>query len=215
MGGDALVKSCRSTIYFFPAEEALYAAIDIYLVGAKWMSQWSFENDTDATQTYYHKHKTQLNITSGAEVAKSMNLGAELKTLAIDVNSWRKTFTDHETSTTSRTRSLTVNIPPKTKITFYQRQYEFKVAIYFISDSWSKEWKVGTSEDGKRLLTKECTVEIMSDDFLAKDAGLYSAAVGSMEVKTVSRVDLHRYGGVKNRDLLPERAKQALHRMNL
>ncbi|OJT15024.1 hypothetical protein TRAPUB_8467 [Trametes pubescens] len=124
-----------------------------------------------------------------------MNLGAELKTLAIDVNSWRKTITDHETSTTSRTRSLTVNIPPKTKIT--------------------KEWKVGTSEDGKRLLTKECTVEIMSDDFLAKDAGLYSAAVGSMEVKTVSRVGLHRYGGVKNRDLLPERAKQALHRMNL
>lgn len=179
------------------------------------MSQWSFENATDAKQTYSHQHTTQLKITNGAEVARSVNIGAELKTLAINMNLSGKTFTDDETSTTPQTRTLTINIPPKTKITFYQRRYEFKIVVYFISDSWGKEWKVGTS-GGERCLTKECTMEIISDDFLAKDTELrYTVASGGMQVMAVSPVGLQRYGGVKDRDCLTEKAKRTLHNMNI
>lgn len=114
------------------------------------------------------------------------------------------------------TRTLTVNIPPKTKITFYQRRYEFKIVVYFVSDSWGKEWKVGTS-GGERCLTKECTMEIMSDDFLAQDTErLYNAAPGIMDkVCTVSQVGLQLYGGVKDRDCLTEKTKRTLYNMNI
>lgn len=208
-----MVKSTRSTIYYYTGDEAFYAAIDTYLVGATWISQWSMENNTGATQTYSHQHTTQLKITSGMEVTKSVNIGAEFKGLSIGMNSSTKTFTNYET-TTSQTKTLTINIPPRSKVTFYQRRYDFKVTMVFILDAWNQEWMAHFAGD-RGFITKECTVQIMSENYLATDTDLCRSTVGMVEVDAVIRPKYEELTKMRERENLTKRAKRVLHKMGI
>lgn len=212
-GGDALVKSSRSTIYYFRDDEAFYAAIDIYLVKTTWVSGWSWENNTEAVQAYTYSYTTQLKVTRGAEVTNSVSVGAAFEGLSVSMGTSGKTFSSTET-TTSRTTTLTANIPARTKVTHYQRMYEFRSSIHFVLDAWNEEWNAGSS-GGCNIIRKECTVQIMSEDYLTTDSELDSAVVGSLTVATVPRENREESRRTRMRRNLTKRAKDALSKMGV
>ncbi|KAI0635555.1 hypothetical protein C8Q77DRAFT_1155348 [Trametes polyzona] len=213
VGGDALVKSGRSTIYNTPGDQAFFAAIDTYLVDATWVKKMSWDNNTDATQTYSLSYSTALKITSGSEVTNSVGIGAEFKGLSISMDSSIKTFSSTETTDTV-TKTVTVNVPPKKKLTFYQRRYDFRSTMFFILDAWGEEWNAG-SEGGYVITRKNCTVQINSEDYLTSETELSDEATGTMKVKTVSRANLEGGRKTRKRENLTQRAKDALHRMGV
>ncbi len=212
-GGDALVKSGRSTIYYSPGDQAFFAAIDTYLVDTTWVHQLSWENNTDAAQTYAHQYTTELKVTKGTEVTVSVSIGAEFKGLSIGIEGSTKTFSTYET-TSSQTKTLTVNVPPHKKVTFYQRQYTFTNKMFFILDAWNEEWNAG-SPGGYDITRKECTVHIMSEDYLTTETELSNGAVGTIQVDTVRRANHEGDRKTRKRENLTGRAKDELSKMGV
>lgn len=209
--GDALVMSGRSTIYRLP-NEAFYAAVDAYLVQATWVTGMSWENNTRAVQSCAHSYTTQFTVTNGAEVTNAVDLGAAFKGLTISLGRSRKTFSSTET-TTSQTTTTTINIPATTKVTFYQRMYEFRTSMFFILYAWGEEWNAG-SPGGYIITRKEATVQIMSEDYITSESELESA-IGSMTVATVPRQNNESYQSTRKRENLTQPAKDALSKMGV
>ncbi|KAK0241373.1 hypothetical protein EDD85DRAFT_818620 [Armillaria nabsnona] len=212
-GGDTMVKSGRSTIYYYPNDEAFYASIDTYLIDTTWVSQMYWENNTEATQTYSLQYTTKLTVTEGTEVTKSVNIGAVFKGLSMGMDSETKTFSTYETTDT-QTKSISVNVPPKSTLTFYQRKYHFRDTMFFVLDAWGQEWNAGSQ--GSYLITrKECEVEIMSEDYMTTDTPLVDTATGSMEVESVVRADSEGLRKTRERENLTGRAKDELSKMGV
>ncbi|KAK0459081.1 uncharacterized protein EV420DRAFT_302061 [Desarmillaria tabescens] len=212
-GGDAMVKSGRSTIYSYPGDEAFYASIDTYLVDTTWVSKMSWENNTTAAQTYSLQYTTELKVTQGSEVTNSVGIGAEFKGLSMSMDSQTKTFTTYETTETL-TKTITLSVPPKSTLTFYQKKYRFRSTMFFVLDAWNEEWNAG-SPGGYDITRKECQVEIMSEDYLTTDVALVDSATGTMDVKRVSRADLESRRKTRKRENLTERAKKELSKMGV
>lgn len=212
-GGEALVKSERSTIFSYAGDEAFFAAIDTYLVDTTWLHQLSWENNTDAAQTYTYQYTTELKVTKGTEVTVSVGIGAVFKGLSIGIEASTKTFSTYET-TSSQTRTLTVNVPPRKKVTFYQRRYTFTNKMFFILDAWREEWNAG-SPGGYDIARKECTVQIMSEDYLTTETELTNGAVGTIRVNTVGRANNEGARKTRKRENLTERAKRELSKMGV
>ncbi|KAK0212457.1 hypothetical protein DFS33DRAFT_29704 [Desarmillaria ectypa] len=212
-GGDAMVKSGRSTIYHVAGDQAFYASIDTYLVDTTWVSKMSWENNTAAAQTYSLQYTTELKVTKGSEVTNSVGIGAAYKGLSMSMDSQTKVFTTYET-TQSQTKTITLSVPPKSTLTFYQKKYRFKDTMFFVLDAWNEEWNAG-SPGGYNITRKECEVEIMSEDYLTTDVALVDSATGTMDVKTVSRADSEGLRKTRKRENLTERAKGELSKMGV
>lgn len=214
--GNALVKSGRTTIYNSPGNQAFYAARDTYLIDTTWIYKMSWENNTDATQTYSLKYTTGLKVTVGSEVSASVGMGAAYEGLSISMDISTKVFSSTET-TSGVEKTITLNIPPKSRLTFYQRKYRFRDTMFFVLDAWNEEWNAG-SWGGYTITRKECEVEIMSEDYLTTDIVLDSSSAGTMTVPTVSRSDPSNIEGrrlTRKRENLTEWAKDDLSRMGL
>ncbi|KAK0459088.1 uncharacterized protein EV420DRAFT_1269277 [Desarmillaria tabescens] len=212
-GGDAMVKSGRSNIYFIPGEQALYASLDTYLVDTTWVSKMSWENNTAATQTYSLQYTTELKVTQGNEVTNSVGIAAGFKGLSLSMDSQTKVFTTYET-TQSQTKTITLTVPPKSTLSFYQKKYRFKNAMFFILDAWSKDWNVG-SQGGYNITRKECEVEIMSEDYLTTDTELIDSSTGTMDVRRVARAETEEDRPTQKREELTERARKELSKMGV
>ncbi|KAK0187888.1 hypothetical protein F5146DRAFT_1113084 [Armillaria mellea] len=165
--GNALVKSGRTTVCYSHGNQAFYAARDIYLIDTTWIYKISWENNTDATQTYSLKYS----ITVGSEVTASVGMGAANEGLSISMDVSTKVFSS---------KTITLNFPPKSRLTFYQGKYRFRDTMFFVLDAWNAEWNAGS---------KECEVEIMSEDYLTTDIILDSSTLGTMTASTVPRSD--------------------------
>ncbi|KAK0494806.1 hypothetical protein EDD18DRAFT_1463867 [Armillaria luteobubalina] len=209
-GDDALVKSARSAIYNFPGKESLFASIDVYLIDITWMSKMSWENDIIAEQTYPLQYMTGLQVTKGAEVTNSVSIGAEFKDLSLSMDIEAKTFTTYETTNT-QIKTISLRVPPKSTVAFYQKRYRFKIKMFFILDAWGQEWNVG-SQGGSDIERKECEVEIMSEDFLTTDRVL-DPATGTIEVKTVSKADTAEARRTRKHEDLTQWSKDALSKI--
>ncbi|SJK96818.1 uncharacterized protein ARMOST_00064 [Armillaria ostoyae] len=166
-GGDALVKSGHSTIYYYRGDEAFYASIDTYLVDTTWVSRMSWENNTDATQTYSLQYTTGLKVTKGDEVTGSVGIKLKFDGMSINTN--------------------------------MQKKYRFRDTMFFILDTWNEEWNIG-SPGGYELTTKECEVEMMSEEYLTTGVALWDFAPGTMDVKRVSRADSEDLRRTRNRE---------------
>ncbi|KAK0229317.1 hypothetical protein EDD85DRAFT_142475 [Armillaria nabsnona] len=212
-GGDALVKSGQSTIYCYRGDEAFYACIDTYLVDTTWVSRMSWENNTDAMQTYSLQYTTGLKVTKGDEVTSSVGIKLKFDGMSINMNKQVKTFSTCETTETE-TKTITLSIPPKSTLFFYQKKYRFKDTMFFILDAWDEEWNVG-SPGGYELTTKECEVEIMSEDYLTMDVALEDVATGTMDMKRVPRADSEGLRRTRKRENLTARAKRELSKMGV
>ncbi|KAK0195808.1 hypothetical protein F5146DRAFT_1118442 [Armillaria mellea] len=207
-----MVKSARSAIYNFPHKESLFASIDTYLIDTTWVSKVSWENDTSAEQTYSLQYTTELKVTKGTEVTNSVGIGAEFKGLSLSMSSEIKTFSAYETTDT-QTKTITLSVPPKSTLTFYQKKYRFKITMFFILDAWGQEWNVG-SQGSYDIKRKECEVEIMSEDYLTTE-GVLDSATGTMEVETVSKVDIVEARHTPKREDLTQWSKDALSKMGI
>lgn len=206
------MKSGRYTIYRIPKDEAFYAAIDTYLVKATWRPMMRWRNNTDAAQSYEHSYTTELKVTEGREVTNSVSIAPSFEGLSLwGVSHSVKTFSSTET-TTAETKEITVNVPPRSRVAFYQRVYTFRSSMFFINDAWNEEWNAG-SPGGYVITRKECTVEIMSNDYLTTDTTLQGT--GFVTVRTVSRADHESARTTRKRENLTKRAKNELSKMGL
>ncbi|KAK0226319.1 hypothetical protein IW262DRAFT_758217 [Armillaria fumosa] len=212
-GGDTMVKSGRSTIYYSQGDQTFYASIDTYLVDTTWVSKMSWENNTAAAQTYSLQYMTELEVTQGIEATNSVSIGAEFKGMSMSMDNQTKTFTMYETTDT-QTKTITLSVPPKSKLTFYQRKYRFRDTMFFVLDAWNEEWNAG-SPGGYDITRKECQVEIMSDDYLTTATPLADSATGTMEVKSVARTDSEDLRKTRKRENLTQRAKDELSEMGV
>lgn len=213
-GGDALVKSELVTIYYNRAIEAFYAAADTYCTGITWVPQGSWENTTGAAQSFTYQYTTELKITQGSEVtAGGLNLGATFKDFAMTIDASTKTFSANET-TTPQTTPLAVAVAPGKKATLYQRQYDFRTDMYFVLDSARVMWNAGAAS-GDGLARKECTVQIMSGDYLVTEQELSNAVRGTVQVKTVARANKESDRQTRKRGDLTTRAKNSLAQMGI
>ncbi|KAK0189588.1 hypothetical protein F5146DRAFT_931967, partial [Armillaria mellea] len=174
-----------TTIYYSYANEAFYATRDSYLIDTTWVYKMSWENNTTAMQTYFLKYTTGLKVTQGNEVSISVGMGAAYERLLILMDVLMKVFLSTETMSGFE-KTITLNIPPKLSLTFYQRKYWFRDTMFFVLDVWSVEWNAG-SWGGYNIIRKDCEVEIMSEDYLMMDTLLDSFTVGTMIMPTVSR----------------------------
>ncbi|KAK0486210.1 hypothetical protein IW261DRAFT_785619 [Armillaria novae-zelandiae] len=212
-GGAALVKSDCVTIYDFTSDESLFASIDTYLVDATWVPKMSWENDTSVEQTYSLQYTTGLRVTKGTEVTNLVAIAAEFTGLSMSVDGETKTFTTYETTGTL-TKTITLSVPPKSTLTFYQKKYRFKDTMFFILNAWGYDWNVG-SPGGHGITRKECEVEIMSGDHLVVDVLLGDAAAGIMEVECVSKADSETARQTRERGEITKRAKDELSKMGV
>ncbi|SJK97919.1 uncharacterized protein ARMOST_01175 [Armillaria ostoyae] len=212
-GGDAMVKSGRSTIYHYPHDESLFASINTYLIDTTWVPKMSWENKTSAEQTYSLQYTSELKVTKGTEVTNSVGIVAEFKGLSLSIDGQTKTFMTYETTGTL-TRTITLSVPPKSMLTFYQKKYRFKMTMFFILDAGGQEWNVGTQE-GYDIKRKECEVEIMSEDYLVTDTALSDSATGTIEVKSVSKADRETARQTRNRKDHTQWSRDALRKMGI
>ncbi|KAK0421473.1 hypothetical protein EV421DRAFT_1748402 [Armillaria borealis] len=212
-GGDALVKSGQSTIYCYWGDEAFYACINTYLIDTTWVSRMSWENNTNAMQTYSLQYTTGLKVTKGDKVISSVGIKLKFDGMSINMNMQVKIFSTYETTET-KTKTITLNIPPKSTLFFYQKKYWFKDTMFFILDVWDEKWNIG-SLGGYEPTTKECEVEIMSEDYLTMDVALKDFATGMMDVKRVLRADSEGLRRTRKRENLIARTKRELSKMGV
>ncbi len=125
-----MVKSGRFTIYDFPGVESFFASIDTYLIDATWVPKMSWENNTSSEQTHFLQYTTGLKVTKGTEVTNSVGIVAEFKGLSMSID--------------GQTKTITLGVPPKLTLTFYQRKYRFQDKIFFILNAWGYDWIVGS-----------------------------------------------------------------------
>ncbi|KAF8231419.1 hypothetical protein L208DRAFT_63734 [Tricholoma matsutake] len=183
LGDDTRVKGEQERIYYYKGSEAMYAAVNTYLVNTTWVSRMTWRNDTDTVQQYVVQYKTELTVTNGSEVSKGFSLAAVFKGLSVGFDNQQKTFRTTET-TESKTLTITINVPPRSYVVFYQRRYTFRVKMSFVLDAWSEFWNVG-SWGGYAHTTKECSVEIMSEDYATMSSDLDAITKGTIRVTSV------------------------------
>jgi len=210
-GGDALVKSGRQEIYYYSGDEALYAAIDTYLVDTTWVSRMSWRNDTDAEQAFTYSYTTKLTVTKGNDVSNGLSLENEYKGASVKVDHQERVFTTAETTETT-TVTIKLNMAPRSLLVFYQRRYKFRNSMFFILDAWGQDWNVG-SWGGYDLSRKECEVEIMSEDYATLQAELDGTTTGTMSVDTVGAVQAA--DTTRKRENCTERCKSKLDDMGV
>ena len=209
-GGDALVKAAREEIYNGPGE-ALYAAVDTYLVDITWIAKLSWKNDTDAEQRYSVECTTEFRITQGSEVNKGYSVASAYKGMTVTMEGQKKVLKNTET-TEMKTITVDVIVPPRSRLVFYQRRYSFKSSMFFILDTQGKDWSV-CSWGGYNLSTKDCTVEVFSEDYATLETELDGYTTGTMDVATVSAVT--GQGTFKMRENCTERCKKKLEEMRV
>jgi hypothetical protein len=164
----------------------MWAAFDTYLIDITWVSRVSWKNDTDMMQTYSYSCTTGLTITSGREVNNGFSLGAIYQGVTVTIDNQERVFKPTETME-SRTTTINFSVPPRSLFIFYQRRYRFRNSISFILNAWGKDWKVGRWKS-QETATKECEVEIMSEDYVTMQAPSQLGGTGIVNVNIVDGV---------------------------
>jgi hypothetical protein len=181
--GDTRVKSAREEIYFEPHKEAMWAAVDTYLVNTTWISKMSWKNDTDAEQQHAIEYNTKHTITKGEEVNHGFPIASTYKGLSLTMEGQEKVFD----TTDTKNIKCTITVPPRSLVIFYQRRYKFKNSMFFILDAWGLERNVG-SWGGTEFTRKECIVEVMGEDFVTLRREMDGTRLGTMDVASVDAV---------------------------
>ncbi len=91
----------------------------------------SWENNTEAAQAYELQYTTELKVTTGTEVTNSVGIGAVFKGLSMSMDSETKTFTTYE-ATDTQSKTISLSVPPKSTLTFYQKKYRFRDTMFFV-----------------------------------------------------------------------------------
>ncbi|KAF8629003.1 hypothetical protein AX17_005859 [Amanita inopinata Kibby_2008] len=207
-GEDILVKSSLETIYQDEGE-SLYAAIDIRFVEARWIVRTFWSNDTRAEMRSEYDYTTYLRITDGDNATNTVPINEAFKYLTLNMNELSRQFSKHETTET-KTKSVSLTVPPNSVLLFFQREYKFKTSMFFVLKTASGEWNVGSS-GGQDIARKECAVAIMSEEFfITDDSYPVMEATGTVVASTVPSA--HKEGDRETRryEDLSDKAKEVL-----
>lgn len=199
----------RTTMYRYPGDEYLYAILSRTLECIRWVPIVSWNNNTAAAQQYQVSYTTGLKITEGSEVSIGFNLGASYEGFSMGIDYSHKTFKSTET-TSSKTITLTVNVPPFSQVIFYQKSYEFSDYVTFVLDAWGQEWNVGPWGGYTPLTHMDVFSTIMAEEYFTNNAPL-PAGPGTMQVTSVGPPT--RAGTTRKRENCTERCKNLLARM--
>ncbi|KAJ7914105.1 hypothetical protein B0H13DRAFT_2325694 [Mycena leptocephala] len=148
--GTARTFARREMIYSRAGDEAMHAVINRFLERVQWIQLVAWNNDTDAPQQYQYSYTTGLTITEGREVTNGFDLGASYRGMSIGFSHSTRTFKSTET-TSSQTTTITVNVPPRSQLIFYQQRYDFRDNITFINDAWATCGTLAHGEATARL----------------------------------------------------------------
>jgi len=160
-------------------------------------------------QSYNHSFTTQLKITQGSEkLNKGFSLPSTYTGVSINFNNHTKTFKTTETSE-SNTISLTVSVPARAHLVFYQRKYTFRDSMLSFFKAGNKEWSIGAG-GGREPATKDFEVEIMSEEYATLSNELDGSTTGTISVTTVEPASKAQRG----RDI-PRQARIILQRMGV
>jgi hypothetical protein len=201
----------RETIYFRAGDEAMYAVINRFLERVQWIQLVAWRNDTDAMQQYQYSYTTGLTITQGSEVTNGFNLGASYQGMSIGVDHSTRTFKSTET-TSSQTTTITVNVPARSELIFYQKRFDFRDNITFINDAWGQEWNIGSWGEYIPFTTRVTSVNIMASEYFTRSARLPEGP-GSVTVDTIAAASIA--GRVRKREDVTQRARNMLASMGL
>jgi hypothetical protein len=198
-------------IYSRAGDEAMFAVINRFLERIQWIQIMAWRNDTDAAQQYEVSYTTGLTITQGSEVTNGFSLGASYRGMSIGFEHSTRTFRSTET-TSSQTTTLTVSVPPRSELIFYQRRFDFRDNITFINDAWGQLWNIGPWGGYNPLTTKVTSVNIMAEEYFTRSARLPEGP-GSVTVDTVASASLA--GWTRRRENVTQRARNVLNDMGL
>ncbi|TRX91245.1 hypothetical protein FHL15_007850 [Xylaria flabelliformis] len=209
--GTARTWASRETIYFSAGDEAMYGVVNRYLLAINWIQQISWNNDTDAEQEWQYSYTSGLSITQGSEVTNGFNLGASYKGMSIGIDHSTRTFKNTETSS-SATFTKTVKVPPRSKLFFYQKRYDFQDNITFINDAWGQLWNIGPWGGYSPLTTKVAKVQIMAEEYYTVDK-LLPEGPGYVTVDSVAAAQTA--GWTRKRENVTRRARNMLDEMGV
>ncbi|KAJ7874290.1 hypothetical protein B0H13DRAFT_1894622 [Mycena leptocephala] len=210
-GGTSRTFAGRETIYFRAGDEAMYAVINRFLQWVQWIQLVAWNNDTDAAQQYQYSYTTGLTITQGSEVTNGFSLGASYQGMSIGIDHSTRTFKSTET-TSSRTTTVTVNVPPRSQLIFYQKRFDFRDSITFINDAWGQEWNIGSWGHYTPLATRDVVVNIMAEEYFTRSARLPEGP-GWVAVGGVASASLA--GRTRRREDVTSRARNMLASMGV
>lgn len=207
----ARVYAGRKTMFSYPGDQALYAILSRTLGTVRWVQIVAWKNNTSAAQQYQISYTTGLKITEGSEVNIGFNFGASFEGISIGLDYSQKTFKSTETTTT-KTITLTVNVPAYSELVFYQKSYEFDDYVTFVLDAWGQEWNVGPWGGYTPLTSMHVLTQIMAEEYLTTSSPL-PAGPGKMQVTTVGAPA--RAGTTRKRENTTEKCKNLLAKMGL
>ena len=99
--------------------EGLFSSHDIHLVDIVWDLKKSWQNDTSRDHAQTCLCASELEDKEGAEVTKSMDVGAAYNGMSIEVNGSQKIF---HVAEKTRQNNITVRVPANSTLLFYQKK---------------------------------------------------------------------------------------------
>lgn len=103
--------------------------IDVELVSAEWMFQFSIENDSKGQREKEETTEVGMTVTSGKETSDSVSASAGFSgwgfSASVNASTETKTFTSLET-TSKKTVRDTYIVPAESSIFVYKRKYKFR-----------------------------------------------------------------------------------------
>ncbi|KAH8119487.1 hypothetical protein DFH11DRAFT_1565300 [Phellopilus nigrolimitatus] len=193
-GGDVLVGGVRLTV--FPLQNNKLG---------------SWDNNTDDTQEYTQEYTSELKVTKGSEVGNAINLPVAFQSVEISAEYGQKTFSRAET-TDPKTEITVVEVPPRSELFFYQREYVFRSDVFFIVDAGNEKWIVG-SVTGNSIVHTECEVVINSADYFTTRTELTGETEINVDTTRVS--DFTKGREILKFDDCTERTKNVLRAMGI
>jgi hypothetical protein len=189
----------------------MHAVINRFLERVQWIQISAWRNDINETQQRQCSYTTGLTITQGSEVTNEFSLGGTYEGMSIGFGHSTRTFESTET-TSSKTTTISINVPPNSELIFYQKRYDFRDEITFINDAWGQQWNTGPWGGYYPLTTRVTSVNIMAEEYFIASARLPEGP-GSVAVSTVASAPL---GGLtRKRENVTQAAKDVLNRMGL
>lgn len=145
--------------------------VDVELLSAEWVFQFSIENDSKATRTREEETTIGMSVTQGKEVSESVSASAVFSgwgfLAQINASTETKTFTAVETTNVKRVKD-TYQFPPEASIFVYKRKYKFKCRPWIY---WKAQNAWFNYPDGRKM-QGEFANEITSNQELISPVAL-------------------------------------------
>lgn len=129
-------------VQVFESSMGIWTIVDVELVSAEWMFQFSIENEGKGQREKQETTEIGMVVTSGTETSNSVNASAGFSgfgfSAEVNASTETKTFSSLETSQ-KRTVTDTYTCPPESSIFVYKRKYTFRCRTWLYSksrDAW-------------------------------------------------------------------------------